>query len=248
MSPPIGHFLKVCEHVERNALRAHTAVAMIKLLYEVEKEAKDLDAEARLALRQEKSVPRLAQIKAWLEENQGQVLPKSPMGEAIQYCRGNWKAFREYVNDGDLAIDNNAAENALRPIVLGRKNWLFAGSDNGGPTGAVLASLVATCTRHDIDPVVYLKDVLTRIADTPVSRLDQFLPDRWKTTRATGPPPRHERDSPDACEAPRAHHTRFGLGYGRSASKAGPRNERGQRTLRQKRATGFGPATFNLEG
>ncbi len=121
--------------MERNALRARTAVAMVKLLYEVEKEAKELDAEARLTLQQEKSVPRLAPVKAWLEEDQGQVLRKSPMGETIQDCLGNWKAFREYVNNGDLAIDNNAAENALRPIVLGRKNWLFAGSDNGGPTG-----------------------------------------------------------------------------------------------------------------
>jgi hypothetical protein len=132
-------------------------------------------------------MPRLAQIKAWLEENQGQVLPKSPMGEAINYCLGNWKAFCEYVNDGDLAIDNNAAENALRPIVLGRKNWLFAGSDNGGRTGAVLASLVATCKRHGVDPVTYLKDMLTRIAETPVSQLDQFLPDRWKAARTASP-------------------------------------------------------------
>ena len=178
---------KFVEAESSDALRTHTVVAMIKLLYEVEKEAKDLDADARRLLRQEKSVPRLAQIKAWLEENQGQVLPKSPMGEAINYCLGNWKAFCEYVNDGDLAIDNNAAENALRPIVLGRKNWLFAGSDNGGRTGAVLASLVATCKRHGVDPVTYLKDMLTRIAETPVSQLDQFLPDRWKAARTASP-------------------------------------------------------------
>jgi hypothetical protein len=109
------------------------------------------------------------------------------MGEAIHYCLGNWKAFCEYANDGDLAIDNNAAENALRPIVLGRKNWLFAGSDNGGRTGAVLASLVASCKRHNVDPVTYLKDVLTRIAETPVSQLDQFLPDQWKAAQAANP-------------------------------------------------------------
>ena len=171
---------KFVEAETSDALRAHTAVAMIKLLYEVEREAKDFDAQDRRALRQKKSVPRLTQIKAWLEENAAQVLPKSPMAEAINYCLGNWKAFCEYVNDGDLAIDNNAAENALRPIVLGRKNWLFAGSDNGGRTGAVLASLVASCKRHDVDPITYLKVVLTRIAETPVSQLQQFLPDQWK--------------------------------------------------------------------
>ena len=180
---------KFVEAEASDALRAHTAVAMIKQLYEVEKEAKELDGPARRALRQEQSVPRLEQIKMWLEENRAQVLPKSPMGEAINYCLGNWKAFCEYVNDGDLPIDNNAAENALRPIVLGRKNWLFAGSDNGGRTGAVLASLVATCKRHGVDPVVYLKDLLTRIADTPVSQLDQLLPDRWKAARVVNPPP-----------------------------------------------------------
>ncbi len=190
---------KFVEAETSDALRAHTAVAMIGLLYEVEREAKDFDAPARHALRQEKSVPRLAQIKAWLEQNAAQagqgeasrspVLPKSPMGEAIQYCLGNWKALCEYVNDGDLAIDNNAAENALRPIVLGRKNWLFAGSDNGGRTGAVLASLVATCKRHNVDPVAYLKDVLTRIGETPVGQLDQFLPHRWKAARAENQDP-----------------------------------------------------------
>ncbi len=134
-------------------------------------------------------MPRLAQIKAWLEaqlrDGASPVLPKSAMGEAIGYCLGNRAALTEYVNDGDLDPDNNAAENAIRPIVLGRKNWLFAGSDNGGRTGAMLASLVASCKRHGVDPFAYLKDVLTRIAATPVSQLDQFLPDRWKAARAT---------------------------------------------------------------
>jgi transposase len=179
---------KFVESQSSDPLRSCTAVAMIRLLYEVEAEAKDLDAASRRALRQEKAVPRLAQIKAWLEEQlrdgASPVLPKSAMGEAIGYCLNHWTALTEYVNDGDLAIDNNAAENAIRPIVLGRKNWLFAGSDNGGRTGAVLASLVASCKRHGVDPFVYLKDVLTRIAATPVSQLDQFLPDRWKAAHA----------------------------------------------------------------
>jgi len=180
---------KFVEAQGSDPLRSCTMVAMIRLLYEVEAEGKELDAEARRALRQEKAVPRLAQIKAWLEaqlqDGASPVLPKSVMGEAIGYCLNHWTALTAYVNDGDLAIDNNAAENALRPVVLGRKNWLFAGSDNGGRTGAVLASLVASCKRHGVDPFAYLRDVLTRIAATPVSRLDQFLPDRWKTAQAT---------------------------------------------------------------
>ncbi len=94
--------------------------SLIKLLYEVEREAQAFDAESRRALRREKSLPRLEQIKAWLEEQRPQVLPRSPLGQAIGYCLGNWPAFCVYTHDGDLAIDNNAAENALRPIVLGR--------------------------------------------------------------------------------------------------------------------------------
>jgi hypothetical protein len=173
------------EHAD--ALRSCMAVAMIGELYAVETEAKDWNAQDRRALRQEKSVPQLAKIHAWLNEQKDQVLPKSPIGTAINYCLGNWEALIRYAEDGDLAIDNNAAENAIRPIVLGRKNWLFAGSDNGGRTGAILASLVASCKRHGVDPFAYLKDVLTRIAETPLSQLDQFLPDRWKAAR-TSPP------------------------------------------------------------
>lgn len=88
-----------------------------------------------------------------------------------------------YTTDGDLAIDNNASENALRRIALGRKNWLFCGSDKGGATASVLFSLIATCQRHEVDPLAYLCDVLTRIAATPLSQLDEFLPDRWKAVR-----------------------------------------------------------------
>jgi hypothetical protein len=90
-----------------------------------------------------------------------------------------WARFGVYTTDGDLNIDNNAAENALRRVALGRKNWLFAGSDNGGHTAATLFSLIATCQRHRVEPFAYLRDVLTRIPATPVTELDQFLPDRW---------------------------------------------------------------------
>jgi len=126
---------KFVEVQASDPLRSCTMVAMIRRLYEVEAQGRDLDAESRRAWRQEKAVPRLGRIKAWLEEQQGQVLPKSPRREAIGYCLGHWAALTEYVKDGDLAIGNHAAENAIRPIVLGRKNWLFAGSDKGGGPG-----------------------------------------------------------------------------------------------------------------
>ena len=138
----------------------------------------------RLELRQKLAVPRLEQFKAWLETQQaasgGSILPKSPMGQAITYALNQWDALCVYTTDGDLSIDNNVSENALRRIAVGRKNWLFCGSDNGGATAAILFSLVATCQRHHVDPFAYLRDILTRIAAHPHHRLAELLPDRWK--------------------------------------------------------------------
>jgi transposase len=163
------------------------ALASIRLLYDVEDQAKDLTAAERARLRQASALPRLVQFKAWLESQQaergGPVLPKSPMGEAIQYALNQWAALTVYVTDGDLAIDNNASERALRRIAIGRKNWMFCGSDNGGATAAVLFSLIATCQRHRVDPFAYLRDVLTRIAAHPMNHLADLLPDQWDTRR-----------------------------------------------------------------
>lgn len=134
----------------------------------------------RLALRQERAMPQLKQFRAWLKSQQAQhggaVLPKSPLGEAITYAFNQWDALTVYTTDGDLAIDNNAGENALRRVALGRKNWLFCGSDKGGHTAAVLFSLIATCQRHKVEPLAYLRDALTRIAAHPASRLAELLP------------------------------------------------------------------------
>jgi transposase len=191
----------------RNSAPATGAQALghIRLLYEVETQAKkeakqaamstppneasdgreyELLVEHRLRLRQEQAVPRLAQFRAWLESQQaergGPLLPKSPMGQAVQYALNQWDALCVYATDGRLAIDNNASENALRRVALGRKNWLFAGSDNGGRTAATLFSVIATCQRHDVEPMTYLRDVLTRIASTPINELRGLLPDRWQ--------------------------------------------------------------------
>lgn len=167
------------------------ALAYIRLLYDVEDAAKEQFAQQdpaaqrplsafRLALRQELAVPRLAQFRTWLEAQQAQhggpVLPKSPLGEAITYSFNQWDALTVYTTDGNLAIDNNASENALRRVALGRKNWLFCGSDNGGHTAAVLFSLIATCQRHKVEPLAYVRDVLTRIAAHPMNRLAELLP------------------------------------------------------------------------
>lgn len=197
---------------ESDPAASNQALAYIRLLYAVETEAKQRanarhkerkleDDEAgrspgsptcavlTLSLRQEKSVPRLAQFKTWLESQQasrgGYVLPKSPMGQAITYALNQWQALCVYAADADLAIDNNAAENALRCIAVGRSNWIFCGSDNGGDTAAILFSFMATCRRHDIDPFAYMRDTLTRLPATPISQLDNLLPDRWARSAGT---------------------------------------------------------------
>jgi transposase len=184
-------------HEAQNTDRRNSAQALayIRLLYDVETQAREqfraqeqnadsrsLDA-IRLDLRQKFSVPRLAEFKKWLESLQatcgGQVLPKSAMGQAVTYALNQWDALCVYTTDGDLNIDNNAAENALRRIAVGRKNWMFCGRDNGGRTAAILFGLVASCQRHDVEPFAYLRDVLTRIASHPHHRLAELLPDHW---------------------------------------------------------------------
>ena len=163
--------------------RSAQALAYIRLLYDVEDQAKESLSSVRANLRQTQAVPRLGEFKTYLESIQattgGPVLPKSPMGQAIGYALNQWPALCVYTTDGDLAIDNNAAENALRRVALGRKNWLFCGSDRGGHTAAVLFSFLATCQRHRVNPFTYLRDVLTRIAAHPHHRLAELLPNRW---------------------------------------------------------------------
>ncbi len=169
------------QHSDRH--RCARALAYIRLLYDLEDHAKDKSSPERAALRQAQALPRLGELKAYLESIQaargGPVLPKSPLGQAITYTLNQWPALCVYTTDGDLAIDNNAAENALRRVAVGRKNWLFCGSDRGGHTAAVLFSLLATCQRHEVNPFTYLRDVLTRIAGHPYHRLPELLPNRW---------------------------------------------------------------------
>jgi transposase len=164
--------------------RAMTALAYIGLLYKVERRARGLRGEEREALRRRYSVPVLAEFHAWLERERPSVLPKSPEGVALHYALSNWASLRRYAEDGDLEIDNNAAERSLRGVAVGRRNWTFFGSDNGGKTAAVLTSIMATCQRAKIDPFAYLRDVLGRIAAHPVNKLDELLPANWEPAKA----------------------------------------------------------------
>jgi hypothetical protein len=169
--------------------RAAEMLALIGELYMLEREAKenDLDEAARLAMRQTRSVPVLARVKAWLDAEGEIVLPRSPMAAAITYAKNQWTALNTYVTEGFLNIDNNAAERAVKRVAIGRKNWRFAGNDAAAQNHARLWTLIASCERHAVDPQRYLTSVLANIGQTPTDELNQLLPDIWKANDAAEP-------------------------------------------------------------
>ena len=159
---------------------AREAIEMISLLYAVEKQAKDISAAERLALRQEQSAPVLAQIREKLFSWKEQLLPKHPMAEAVQYALSQWQELNVFCSDGAVAIDNNASEREMKRVVLNRKNSLFVGNPRGGRTAAILASITSTCRRHDIDPQLYFTQLLTNFPTIPINDYLNWLPDNWK--------------------------------------------------------------------
>jgi hypothetical protein len=164
----------------------HYVLGLIAQLYDVEDEVRGRTDQERLAARQERSLPVLKRLEEYLREQQGLALPKSQFGKAINYALNQWEALLLYASDGRLEIDNNSSERTLRPCAIGRKNWLFAGSDKGGETAAVLMSLCTTCKTLGIDPEAYVRDVLDRISTHPARRIDELLPDRWHALRQAG--------------------------------------------------------------
>lgn len=166
---------------DTDGLRSAAMLEMVRQLYAVEEEAKPLNDDARRELRQQQSLPILAKIRAWLEEQIKVVLPRSAMALAINYTLNQWDALGRYTEAGYLDIDNNAAERAMKRIAIGRKNWLFAGNDAAAQSHARLYTLIASAERHGIDPQKYLTSVLATIGQTPISELEQLLPDVWRT-------------------------------------------------------------------
>jgi transposase len=169
-----------------DTLRSHQALAYYRQLYELERQAKDFSDAQRLQMRQELSLPILEQFYQWLLAQRPEVLPKSPMGEAIAYALNNWEALRRYTEAGFLAIDNNVAEREMKRIAIGRKNWLTVGSPRGGQTAAVLFSFTSTCQRLGVEPWHYLRDVLERLPSHSPERLAELLPDEWGTRPTYG--------------------------------------------------------------
>jgi len=156
---------------------AAEALVRIGALYAIEADIRGCSAEQRQRVRFSRSKPLVDALKPWFESQLATVSGKSTIAEAIRYALTRWDGLTRFIDDGRVEIDSNAVERAIRPIALGRKNHLFAGSDGGGEHWAILASLIATCKMLAVDPQAYLADVLAKIVDRhPMSRLDELLP------------------------------------------------------------------------
>jgi transposase len=157
---------------------AHYVLSLVGQLYDIEERTRPCSADERLAARKERSVPVLDRLKQFLDEQTPGALPKSQYGQAIGYVRNQWESLRRYVEDGRLAIDNNNSERTLRVAAIGRKNWLFFGSDRGGETAAICLSILASAKRHLIEPFAYVRALLIALAADEVD-LESLLPDTW---------------------------------------------------------------------
>lgn len=156
------------------------AVQRLDALFDIEREINGLSAEARHSIRQERSAPLMTALHAWLSAQISSLSRNHDLAKAITYMLRRWPAFSRFLEDGRVCITNNAAERALRCVPLGRKAWLFCGSDRGGQRAAVIYSLIGTAKLNDVDPQAWLADVLARIAEQPANRLDELLPWNWR--------------------------------------------------------------------
>lgn len=168
---------------------AEAAVVMQKIqqLYRVEKEIRELDLKPQpakiVAIRERDSLPVIEKLEELLVEYRQNALPQGRLGKAIEYAFGQWAWLDTYIHDGLVEIDNNSCERAMRKVAIGRKNWLFTGSDQGGHYAAILYSLIETCSRHGINPHQYLTDVLVRVGTHPQSRVAELTPRGWAAAR-----------------------------------------------------------------
>lgn len=163
---------------------AAEAVALVRSLYAVERQAKDVSVAERLRLRQHQSAPILGKLHEKFLTWKEQLLPKHLMAEALSYALNQWATLTVFCSNGAVPIDNNVSEREMKRIVLNRKNSLFVGNPRGGQTAAILASLTSTCRRHDIDPQLYFTQLFVNLPQAKMSDLPAWLPDQWKLHQA----------------------------------------------------------------
>jgi transposase len=178
-----AHCRRRFEHAKENApTQSHQALAFFRKLYQVEANARKegLDYEQRKERREKESASVLAELRQWLEEQREVVLPRSAIGEAVAYTLNIWDRIERYLLEGRFEIDNNLIENQIRPVALGRRNYLFAGSHDGAQYNAMMYSFFACCKRAEVNPQLWLKDVLERIPSFHTSKLPELLPAYWK--------------------------------------------------------------------
>ena len=173
---------KFYEAQDNDAMRARHVLEQIQLLYEIERKAKEknLTQPQTADLRQQEALPILQSLGSWMKQAYTQVLPRSVIGKALGYSIDRWDALCLYTTDGKLNIDNNPVENAIRPVAIGRKNYLFAGSHEAAQRSAMLYSLLGTSKLHDVNPFKWLKTVLSNIATHPINRIHELLPHNWQ--------------------------------------------------------------------
>lgn len=173
------YFIKA---LPNNKAACEEILLLIAQLFEIDRTARELNlsAEETTLMRQQESVPILEKIKRWLDEQSLVALPKSSFGKAVHYNLNNWAELNNYLLDGDLRLDNNLAEQEMKRIAIGKKNWYFIGSDEAGKHSSVLLSLISTCKRHDVNANDYLKSVLQILTNNPQADLYSLLPHNWK--------------------------------------------------------------------
>ena len=159
------------------------AVQRIDAVFNIERGINGHSAADRLAARREHSAPLVDALEMWLRDERTRLSRHAPVAKAMDYMLKRWESFTRFLDDGRICLTNNAAERALRGLALGRKSWLFAGSDRGGQRAALMYTLIVTAKLNDVDPQAWLADVLARIAGQPASRLDDLLPWNWNTDR-----------------------------------------------------------------
>jgi transposase len=162
---------------------ATEAVRRMDELFKIEREINGQPAAQRLTVREERSKPLVIALEAWLRAQHERVSRKSEIGKALAYTLNHWAALTRFLEDGRICMSNNAAERALRGIAVGRRNWTFAGSDRGGERAAAIYTLIETAKLNGVDPQAWLADVLARLPDHPVKRINELLPWRWKAMR-----------------------------------------------------------------